>query len=92
MATGIRPLWKLLLDLETDDPYASSLSCVDCLSILEYLAEIDPAEADWPALIRKARHHMVTCPDCQTYYQARLDELESLISAQASDPLPSEDD
>ena len=73
----LRPLWQLLL--KTAVPRSNSpLSCADCFSILEYLADLGPAPDDWPTLVQRARQHLATCPDCQAYYQARLDALAAL--------------
>ena len=79
MSNRFRPLWQLLL--RTADPrQPPNLTCADCFMILEYLADIATDHDDRPALIQKARHHLTACPDCQTYYQQRLDELEALLN------------
>ena len=71
-----RPLWQLLLDTAVAHT-PPSLTCSDCFTILEYLADISQENNDTPTLINKARQHLAACPDCQTYYQQRLDELEA---------------
>lgn len=81
-----RPLWQLLLDTVTSTSLSAGvthtptpLTCGDCFSILEYLADLNQENGDTPSLIQKARQHLVTCPDCHTYYQQRLDELEAKL-------------
>ena len=71
-----RPLWQLLLDTAVTHP-PQSLTCADCFAILEYLADISQESSAIPNLIQRARQHLAACPDCQTYYQKRLDELEA---------------
>ena len=71
-----RPLWRLLLSLETH--VDQTLSCADCFSVLEYLAEtIEHAPQRRGELLRKARTHLASCTRCQAYYEARLAELET---------------
>jgi hypothetical protein len=74
----VRPLWQLLLETAVP-PENVSLTCSDCFSILEYLADINQGTSDKPKLIQKARKHLAACPDCQTFYQQRLDELEEML-------------
>ncbi len=75
--SDFRPLWWLLLDTAVTDP-STTLTCADCLSILEYLAEADISQnyEGKLHLIQKARQYLATCPDCQSYFQRRLDEME----------------
>lgn len=74
----VRPLWQLLL--ETAVPSKNfSLTCSDCFTILEYLADINQETSNKPKLIQKARQHLAACPDCQAYYQQQLDELEAKL-------------
>jgi hypothetical protein len=76
MAPVFRPLWQLLLETAVT-PTPPPLTCADRFAILEYLADISQENSRAPSLIQKARQHLSACPDCQTYYQQRLDELEA---------------
>lgn len=76
-----RPLWKLLLDSINPSVLAQRpLTCGECFLILEYLADLfsqkqNPVSAE--VVQQAAQHHLETCPDCQAYYQHRLEELEA---------------
>ena len=77
MAQTSRPLWKLLLE-SAGIGRNTSLTCSDCFAILQYLADASITGVDRMVLLGAARQHLNKCPDCQEYYQQRLDELESL--------------
>ncbi len=79
MPPFFRPLWQLLLKTAVTDNDAP-LTCADCFSILEYLLDISPQFVDWAVLIKKARQHLAACPDCQMYYQERLDKIEEMMN------------
>ena len=76
MSRIFRPLWQLLLGTAVTRN-TPPLTCSDCFAILEYLADISQANSGKTKLIQKARRHLAACPDCRTYYQKRLDELEA---------------
>lgn len=78
MSHFFRPLWKLLLETAVPDD-APPLTCPECFAILEYLAALSPTYDSWPNLIEKVQQHLATCPDCQAYYQKRLDEFNTLL-------------
>ena len=76
-----RPLWKLLLDSLNPTTLAQRpLTCRECFTILEYLADLFSQKQNLvsPKVLQQAaQHHLETCPDCQAYYQRRLEELEA---------------
>ncbi|GAB4266202.1 MAG: hypothetical protein Kow0080_07270 [Candidatus Promineifilaceae bacterium] len=73
-----RPLWKLLLITAVSDE-ALQLTCGECYTLLDYLADTAVRTQNWPAVIAAAKRHMTCCPDCRDYYQARLAEIETLL-------------
>ena len=77
---AIRPLWRLLL-AATSRQDDVSLSCDECFSILEYLAELRlrvPLSSE--AFNTLANKHLSVCPDCQEYYRQKLEEFEAFQS------------
>lgn len=74
-----RPLWKLLLITAVSDETVQ-LTCGECYTLLDYLADTAVRTQNWPAVIAAAKHHMACCPDCRDYYQARLAEIETILS------------
>ena len=80
MSDALQPLWQLLLKSNNLRP-SSPLTCADCFSILEYLADLsqDFSISEKQQFIHAARKHLSGCPDCRRYYQAKLDELEAIM-------------
>ena len=87
MESDFRSLWQLLLETAVSDS-SPSLTCADCFSILEYLADISQDYDDKLHLIQKARQHLAACPDCQSYYQNRLDEMEAEVKQKKDQAKP----
>ncbi len=78
-----RPLWKLLLVAKDEDGLEiRPLTCTECFTILEYLADL-VTQAKHPktmgTLKKAAQEHLNHCPDCHTFYQQKLAELEKTI-------------
>ncbi|MCP5098652.1 MAG: hypothetical protein GY943_24135 [Chloroflexi bacterium] len=75
MSPDARPLWQLLVDVVSEK---RPLSCPECFSVLEYLAEIIPRDEQGfdPTFLAEAlSEHLSTCPKCNHYYRQKLAEL-----------------
>jgi hypothetical protein len=70
-----RPLWQLLLAVRSDNK--TPLTCAECFSILEYLAELK-IEAGHERVLRAVQRHLHTCPECHHYFDSRLQALEAV--------------
>ncbi|MCP4358461.1 MAG: hypothetical protein GY796_10640 [Chloroflexi bacterium] len=79
-----RPLWQLLIiskNLSAVDK--RPLTCGECFSILEYLADSVAGEQVTVKALQKMAHlHLATCPDCRDYYLQQLHELEEFFLLQ----------
>lgn len=93
MSTGDRPLWQLLLELKTAVQQERPFSCIECFTLLEYLAESlsqlmasnHKKSNHEEAVIQKAvQQHLAACPNCRAYFQTRLQEMEQLLEADLS--------
>jgi transcription elongation factor Elf1 len=93
MSTHDRPLWQLLLELKTAVRRERPFSCIECFTLLEYLAESlskltsanDKKSNEEEAVIQKAvQQHLAACPNCHAYFQTRLQEMEMLLEADSS--------
>lgn len=76
MSPELLPLWRLLIESRK-----RPLSCAECFTVLEYLAETIPHNEngyDLKRLRAAADQHLATCPDCHDYYLQQLDEMELL--------------
>ncbi len=71
-----RPLWQLLA-MATHPKELASLSCAECFTLFELLADETYLDPGNPELIKAVKDHFVYCPDCSKYYLDRLDELEA---------------
>lgn len=79
-----RPLWQLLLVCKNEEMLAERpLTCGECFTILEYLAEKltrKPDNSDSELLRKEVMEHLEACPNCDEFYQQQLKVLESSIS------------
>jgi hypothetical protein len=73
-----RPLWQLLLAVRNDNK--TPLTCAECFSILEYLAELKVEEGHGRVL-RAVQRHLNICSECGHYVDSRLQELEKSANA-----------
>jgi hypothetical protein len=88
MSTTDRPLWQLLLELKTAVRRERPFSCIECFTLLEYLAESlsqlvassHKKSKEEEALLRDAvQQHLNACPNCRAYFQTRLHDMEKLL-------------
>ncbi|MEM7335731.1 MAG: hypothetical protein AAF490_26880 [Chloroflexota bacterium] len=82
MTREVRPLWQLLLDTANQKDNQRPLTCAECFEILDYLAENLPSDDnvdDTKLILLAAKRHLSSCPDCQTYYQNRLQVMEEQL-------------
>jgi hypothetical protein len=89
MMTSDRPLWRLLAEFnKADSDEKRPLSCAECFTVLECLSDIftqdDPAGTT--IILKIARQHYTTCPDCYDYYQNRLQQMELIEAAITNGP------
>jgi hypothetical protein len=71
----VKPLWKILAMSYEHTP-SHDLTCTECYSVLEYLADQAVAGANFEQLSAVARRHLARCPDCQQDFAQRLAALE----------------
>lgn len=70
-----RPLWQLLLAVRNDNK--TPLTCAECFSILEYLADLK-IETGHQHVLRAVQRHLNNCQECSHYVELRLQELEEI--------------
>jgi hypothetical protein len=68
-----RPLWQLLLAVRSDNK--TPLTCAECFSILEYLAELK-IETGHQRVLRAIQRHLQSCSECHHYFDTHLQALE----------------
>jgi hypothetical protein len=73
-----RPLWQLLLAVRSDSK--TPLTCAECFSILDYLAELR-VEAGHQRVLRAVHRHLSNCPKCSQLVDSRLEELDNFSYA-----------
>ena len=72
-----RPLWQLLL-LTSDSKKSVHLSCRECITLLEYDAELLGDGADLDEIRPAVRYHLSLCSECR----AKIDDwLEKMSRA-----------
>ncbi|MCP4416287.1 MAG: hypothetical protein GY805_06680 [Chloroflexi bacterium] len=90
MSTTSRPLWQLLLELKTAVGDKRPFSCIECFTLLEYLAESlsqlvssnrEKSKEEQAHLHKAVQQHLDACPNCHNYFQTRLQEMEMLLEA-----------
>ncbi len=74
-----RPLWQLLLAVRNDSK--TPLTCAECISILEYLADLR-IETGHQRVLRAVQRHLNRCDECNYFFDVRLQELEALSQIQ----------
>jgi len=93
MSTNDRPLWQLLLELKTAVRAKRPFSCIECFTLLEYLAEFlskrtafnrKKSKKEETLLHNAVQQHLDVCPNCRAYFQTRLQEMEKLLEADLS--------
>ena len=75
-----RPLWQILLAVRSDNK--TPLTCAECFSVLEYLAELK-IEEKHDQVLNAVQRHLRNCPECNHYVDLRLQELEDISLQQA---------
>jgi hypothetical protein len=70
-----RPLWQILLETFRSD--SIELSCQECVTVLEYLADLGAAGLDKALLESAARRHLSHCSDCYQEFVRHLLLLEA---------------
>lgn len=82
-----RSLWQLLMIVSTPEELAN-LSCEECYTLFELLADETYQDLENPRLRKLMQDHFNFCPDCRLYYENRLDELEAGLATRrtAGDP------
>ena len=73
-----RPLWQLLLAVRSDSK--TPLTCAECFSILDYLAELR-VEAGHQRVLRAVHRHLSNCTECSHLVEIRLQELDKFSYA-----------
>ena len=68
-------LWRILLKAQTQ--LEASLTCDECIAVLDYLADQATKGADLEGLRQAVRKHLSRCPDCRAEYLKWLRELEA---------------
>jgi hypothetical protein len=84
MALGSRPFWQTLVAADSGENIV--LTCDECFTILEYLAEEAAEGADLQTLQKAAQHHLTHCPDCRAHHLKRLIELEAQLATRRNLP------
>ena len=69
-----RPLWQLLTTVSQPEELAN-LSCEECFTLFEFLAEEAYQDKRNPRLRKLMRDHFTFCPDCRLFYEKRLEAL-----------------
>lgn len=73
-----RPLWELLLITKDDKVLEKRpLTCIECFTILEYLADLT-SNSNQNHIKQVVKEHLSTCPNCRAYYLQKLAELEDI--------------
>ena len=76
MNTSNRPLWQLMLALTQLDP--ATLTCSECLTVLEQLATWAATDQlDEASLLTLSGRLTAVCPGCQQTFTSRLNALEA---------------
>ncbi len=86
MALGSRPFWQTLVAADSGENIV--LTCDECFAILEYLAGEAAEGADLQTLYQAAQRHLAHCPDCRTHHLQRLRDMEAMLAAHQSEPVP----
>ena len=68
-------LWRILLKAQA--PPAASLTCDECIAVLDYLADQATRGVDRDSLRQAVHKHLSRCPDCHAEYLRWLRELEA---------------
>jgi hypothetical protein len=78
-------LWAHPIDGATVQPWPhrsgayqfwQALTCYECFAMLEHLANMAIAGADDNDLKIAVQRYLTHCPDCQGYYDERIEALE----------------
>ena len=69
-------LWQVLLKLKPDRPDAA-LSCDECFTLLDYVAEQLAGGAAIMDYSQAIRQHLAHCLGCQEHHLQRLNDLEA---------------
>lgn len=77
MASLPRSLWEILLAAESNNP--RELTCDECFTIIEYLADELASGIDLQTIKRAAQRHLTRCPDCRQHHERRLREIETTL-------------
>lgn len=78
MAQHIRPFWQIIASAK-DSSHPVVLTCEECFAILDHLtslALVGVAEKDLKIAVRSYLAH---CPDCEEYYDDRIQQLEAWL-------------
>ena len=70
-----RPLWQLLTVVSQPEELAD-LSCEECFTLFEFLAEEAYQDKENSRLRKHVQDHFTFCPDCRLFYEKRLEALE----------------
>ncbi len=79
MAQRIRPIWQIMTTAV--DP-TITLTCDECFAILDHLATLAIAGADDKDLKITVHTYLAHCPDCEEYYEQRIEELQAWFERQ----------
>jgi hypothetical protein len=69
------PLWRILLKTQTQPE--ASLTCDECIAVLDYLADQATRGLALDRLSQAVHKHLSCCPDCRAEYLEWLRELEA---------------
>lgn len=70
-----RPLWQILLETTRSDRI--NLTCHECVTILEYLADLGVAGVNEDSLHTAALRHLAQCSECYQEFFEHLQILEA---------------
>ncbi|HEY5573092.1 MAG TPA: hypothetical protein VIK64_08790 [Anaerolineales bacterium] len=81
MSNRIRPFW-LVMATANEPGNNVTLTCDECFAILDQLASLAIAGADDKDLKIAVRSYLAHCPDCEEYYEERIEKLEAWLTRQ----------